>query len=96
MFSNRDIPDTPLYHYTATRQPQPGFMAYAFHMFRGFVYPAREAAPGYWAPNYFKPFSGENQQRINLPLTVVTGLGGIVQGQMILQPLSSPEPANIP
>ena len=83
-----------LYRYTATRQPQPGFMAYAFRMFRGFVYPAVEAAPGYFAPEYFKPLSSAGQMRYNLPLTVIVGVGGIVQGQMIMQPLSQ-EPAAI-
>lgn len=77
-----------LYRYSPTRQPQPGFMAYAFHLFFGNVYPRVEVSPGYFSPNYFKPFSGEGQQRYNLPLTTVVGLGGVVTGQWITQPLS--------
>ena len=79
-----------LYRYRATRQPQPGVQAYGFDFGPGFRLPRQWVSDGYWVPQYFRPLSMENVNRVFLPTTTVVGLGGLVQGQIVGQPLSQP------
>lgn len=83
------------YTFKNTRQPQPGVMAYAFGFARGWTLPRQWLSDGYWVPQYFKPFSMQGGLRYNLPTTTIVGYGGLVQGQMLMQPLTQ-EPATIP
>lgn len=79
-----------LYRYRRTRQPSPGVQAYGFDLGPGFTLPRQWLENGYWVPQYFRPLSQEGINYVSFPTTTVAGLGGLVQGQIVGQPLSQP------